>query len=167
MNLRIIYLLIIFSIVETSCKKDDDVTGVNFRQEMRTFVKELSIYSKTNKPDFIIIPQNGQELITNNGETNGDIQTAYINAIDAVGRENLFYGYYADNEPTPKAEKTKLLNLCLLCEQNNIEVLATDYCSTKTKVDNSYKLNEQNNFISFAADQRELNNIPYYPQPIH
>ncbi|MBC8342352.1 MAG: endo alpha-1,4 polygalactosaminidase, partial [Bacteroidetes bacterium] len=54
------------------------------------------------------------------------------------------------------------------CEQHGVEILATDYCSTHSKMDNSYQLNEQNGFISFAADERNLLNIPDYPSvPYH
>jgi cysteinyl-tRNA synthetase len=34
-------------------------------------------------------------------------------------------------------------------------------------MDNSYQINFDNNFISFAADQRDLNNIPVYPATIY
>jgi len=43
--------------------------------------------------DFILIPQNGQEILTMDGESTGTPATNYINAINGVGREDLFYGY--------------------------------------------------------------------------
>ncbi|MEA3392800.1 MAG: endo alpha-1,4 polygalactosaminidase [Candidatus Marinimicrobia bacterium] len=133
---------------------------------MRDFVRELSAYSKNVDSTFIIIPQNGQELITDNGEGDGIPQTSYLNAIDATGRENLYYGYNNNDEATPEEDKQQLLNLCLLCKQYNVEVLTIDYCSTHSKMDSSYYWNETNGFISFAADQRDLNNIPDYPATI-
>jgi cysteinyl-tRNA synthetase len=75
----------------------------------------------------------------------------------------MFYGYEDDDQPTPAAETSHLLSLCILCEEHGVEVLATDYCSTHSNMDDSYLQNAQNGFISFAADQRELNNIPDYP----
>lgn len=134
---------------------------------MRNFVIEINNYAKNFDEDFIIIPQNGQELITDNGEKNGVVYTDYINAFEATGRESMFYGYYNDDEITPEEDKQYLLNLCLLCKQNDIVVLSTDYCSTQSKMDNSFVLNNQNGFISFAADQRNLNNIPDYPTPVY
>ncbi len=159
-------LLIIFLIVVIiKCGDNDPITteDINYRQEMRDFIIDISNYAKSINNNFLIIPQNGQELITNSGEADGAIQTEYLTAIDATGRESMFYGYYADNEETPFEDQQHLLELCLLCEQNNIEVLTTDYCSTKSKINNSYLINEQNGFISFAADERNLNNIPNYP----
>jgi len=153
----------------SGCNKNDNPLPENmdYRQEMRNFVIELSEYSKNINENFIIIPQNGQELITDNGESSGNLQTEYINSFDATGRESMFYGYYKDDKETPDEDKNPLLNLCLLCEQNEIEVLTTDYCSTHSKMDDSYSQNEQNGFISFAANERELNNIPDYPVNVY
>jgi cysteinyl-tRNA synthetase len=149
----------------TGCGKDDPLIGedIDYRQKMREFVMDLGTYAKSYDSNFLIIPQNGQELLTNNGEGNGKVQISYIESIDATGRESMFYGYYTDDEETPEEDKQHLLDLCLLCEQYNVKVLATDYCFSQSKMDNSYLLNEQNGFISFAADERELDNIPAYP----
>ncbi len=146
----------------------DNVAGppagnVNYREEMREFVTDIGVYAKGIDNTFIIIPQNGQELITDSGEGDGTPEADYLDAIDATGRESMFYGYYNDDEATPVQDKEHLLQLCLLCEQYGVEVLATDYCFTHSKMDDSYSQNQGNGFISFAADHRELNNIPDYP----
>lgn len=146
----------------------DDATGPSgensvYRQEMRSFVMALSSWSKGQQSGFIIIPQNGQELATDNGDPGGTPQIAYLASMDATGREDMFYGYISDNVPTPASESEYLRDLCLLCEDNGVQVMATDYCWTREYVDDSYQTNEQYGFISFAADQRELNTIPGYP----
>jgi len=164
---KIIFSLFAGVIIFASCNKNPIPEGTDFRQEMRDFVIELSEYSKSYDNSFIVIPQNGQELITDTGEGDGNIYSDYVQAIDATGRESMFYGYYNDDEVTPDEDMQHLLDLCLVCEQENIKVLATDYCSTQSKMDNSYLLNNQNGFISFAADQRNLNNIPIYPTSIY
>jgi len=168
-NLTTIFINSLIILITQGCGKEETniPDNVDFRQEMRTFIIELSTYAKTNRGDFAIIPQNGQELITEDGELNGTLQTAYLQAIDATGREDMFYGYNNDDEATPEEDKQYMLDLCLLFEQNGVEVLTTDYCSTPSKMDNSYQTNEQNGFISFAADERDLNNIPAYPAEPH
>jgi cysteinyl-tRNA synthetase len=164
-EIKLIVVLLIFHIVTLGCNGDspNPIGEVDYREEMRDFVGDISNYAKSSDPEFLIIPQNGQELLTRSGDPDGILELNYIASIDATGREDMFYGYDADNKETPADDAQYLLDLCLLCEQNGIEVLATDYCWTKEKVDNSYLLNEQNGFISFAADERELNNIPEYP----
>lgn len=142
---------------------DKESADTEYRQEMRLFVQNISAYAKSINPNFLVIPQNGQELVTDTGEPNGIPNLIYLGAIDAVGREDLFYGYKGDNRPTPDRETQYMLSLCLICEQNGVEVLTTDYCSSKSKMLKSYQLNEQQGFISFAADHRNLDNIPSYP----
>jgi cysteinyl-tRNA synthetase, unknown class len=136
--------------------------AVDYRTEMRNFVIGISQYTKARNAQFAIIPQNGIELITSNGESDGTLVQTYINAIDGVGQEDLFYGYDDDNVPTPSDD-----NLYLREYLNRIKtskkVLVTDYCSSKTNMDKSYASNNTNGYISFAADHRELDNIPSYP----
>lgn len=167
MKIKLFVILIIFIhlFFVTSCKEEDSVSpeDINYRQEMRNFVTGISKYAKSKNPEFNIVPQNGQELATFTGESEDEPILEYLDVIDATGREDLFYGYVEDNVETPEEDKNYLIDLCKIFEENNVEVLAIDYCSTHTKMDNSYKQNEQNGFISFAADKRELNNIPNYP----
>ena len=168
-KLIIVVVVVLTQLFVIGCGKDGPVSpeNIDFRQEMRIFIMDLGTYAKNYDSDFIIIPQNGQELITGNGEGNGTPQIAYIESIDATGRESMLYGYYNDDEETPAEDKQHLLDLCLLCEQHDVEVLATDYCSSFSNMDNSYLINEQNGFISFAANKRNLNNIPNYPAIPH
>jgi cysteinyl-tRNA synthetase len=152
-----------------SCSDDEetpDYGDVDFRQEMRDFVIQISQYAKAENANFIVIPQNGQELVTINGEEDGTPVSTYLNAIDGVGREDLFYGYDDDNVATPLSEKDYMIAYLDICENNNVEVLTTDYCWTESKMDDSYSQNEIKGFISFAAPDRELNVIPDYPLQI-
>lgn len=126
---------------------------------MRQFVISIS---KHAPPSFIIIPQNGQELLTNQlaGEERTD---DYLAAIDATGREDLFYGYSGDNEPTPAEDTDCMCELLDIGEAAGIRSLVTDYCWTKSKMDDSYRENSAKGYLSFAADSRGLDTIPAYP----
>ncbi len=142
----------------------EPATEGNYRQDMRDFVQGISAYTKGIKPNFIIIPQNGHELLTKNGEETGTLALAYLDAIDGVGREDLFYGYDDDDAATPALEGDHMVSFLDIAEKSGIEVLVTDYCSTQSFVDDSYYQNAARGYISFAADQRELDNIPDYPE---
>ncbi|TES92874.1 MAG: hypothetical protein E3J87_03735 [Candidatus Cloacimonadota bacterium] len=160
-------ILVITAFLIVSCPKERDDNGPenerDYRQDMRDFVQGISEYAKVINPTFIIIPQNGQELLTDNGEESGNPVVAYINAIDGVGREDLFYGYESDDVPTPVAERSYMVAFLDIAENNDVEVLVTDYCSTQVYVDSSYEQNTLKGYISFAADHRNLDNIPTYP----
>ncbi len=159
-HLTLIALLVI---TLTNCDKNNIPEGIDFKQEMRDFVQDLSQYSKNIDADFMVIPQNGEQLATDNGEHNGIAATEYLNAIDGQGREDLFYGYNKDDKATPTDDKNYILPFLEVEENNGVEVLVTDYCSTHSKMDDSYAQNNALGMISFAASERNLNVIPDYP----
>ncbi|MCF6183300.1 MAG: endo alpha-1,4 polygalactosaminidase [Bacteroidales bacterium] len=146
-----------------SCKRNEIPEGINFKQEMRNFVQGISSYAKNSNQNFIIIPQNGNELATENGDKNGSPATAYLNAIDGQGQEDLYYGYDSDDRATSENDKNYLKTFLDIEENNGVEVMVTDYCSTHSKMDDSYVKNSTNGYISFAAPERDLNVIPNYP----
>lgn len=159
--------LFALSIAVISCKDDEeDLSGINFKEEMRNFVIGISQYAKSNKSNFIIIPQNGIELVTSSGEENDSLHTAYKSAIDGNGQEDLFYGYDNDDQETSAIDKNYLLTFLDKSKSAGNAILVTDYCSTQSKMDNSYIQNNSAGFVSFAATQRELDIIPNYPNPI-
>ena len=162
-NILPILVLALISSCSEDAITDSEYKDINFKQEMRNFVQRISQYAREINNDFLIIPQNGQELITQDGEPDGNPDFSYLYAIDGSGREDLYYGYDADNEPTSVEDTNYLLAFCDMCEQNGVEILATDYCSSHEKMDDSYAQNLAKGYISFAAPDRELNIIPDYP----
>jgi cysteinyl-tRNA synthetase len=168
-SLKNLFHVLFVVLITASCGKDDDpaIPDLDFRQEMRVFVQEISAYAKDQKANFLIIPQNGQEILTTNSEKDGTVASEYVNAIDAVGREDLFYGYTGDDVSTPTEDHNFLIDFCDVAKNNGKVVLTTDYCSTHSKMDDSYTQNQTKGYVSFAADHRELDNVPTYPVTIH
>ncbi len=165
-------LLILFFVFSNFVEKDFKTLNIegkysfhkkNYRQDMRKFVQNISNYSKKINPSFIVIPQNGCEIITENGEPDGKILERYLKAIDAIGREDLFYGYTEDDIPTPEEERNYMIQFLDIAKSKNKKIFVTDYCSTRDFVDDSYYQNSKRGYISFAADHRELDDIPQYP----
>ena len=146
-----------------SCTTSPGLPDRDFRQDMRDFVIKIADTAHVTDPSFIVIPQNGQELISLSKEPGEPLATDYITAINGTGREDLIYGYTEDNIATPITENEYMRNYLDVFESEGIEVLTIDYCSSIENMDNSYSQNELNNYISFAADQRNLTNIPKYP----
>ena len=141
--------------------------AIDYREEMRRFVIAISQYGKKFDKNFIVIPQNGLELITKDGSASGELQQGYLREISAVGAESLVYGYSGDDEPTPADASEYMLKLCRLYAQNGVRVLVTDYCSAASDVDASYRRNQENGFLSFAAGKRALTAVPKYPNAPH
>lgn len=162
-------ILIFLSLLLVSCEKENemnDTEGV-YKQRMREFVMNISQYSKSIKPGFNVIPQNGLELISDNGDDSGQPNVAYLNAIDANGQEDLFFGYNADDQATPNQENAYLRTFLNMSKKADNVILVIDYCFSPEKVLSSYNQNANAGFISFAANKRELNAIPTFPTPIH
>lgn len=111
-----------------SVSNDDSASEMDYRQEMRDFVIGISTYSKQKNPYFIIIPQNGQELLTSGGDSNDPIAKDYIAAIDGVGREDLFFGYDDDNVPTDEKDTERIFSMLDIARDNGVAVMVTDYC---------------------------------------
>ena len=143
---------------------DPSTSGnTQYKQDMRAFVQNISAYARGIKPGFIVIPQNGHELVTADGSTTGAASTVYLNAINGVGREDLFYGFASDDVSTPAATRDKIIKYMDIAKANNVQPLVTDYCWTMSNVADSYARNAAKGYTSFAADSRELDRIPGYP----
>jgi cysteinyl-tRNA synthetase len=149
------------------CNPDKNTENeTEFKQKMRDFVIGISQYAKASNPDFLIIPQNGIELVSSNGDASGAPHDAYLQAVDAHGQEDLFYGYDNDDQKTKAADTDYLLPFLNLSKNAGNTILVTDYCSTPSKMTDAYQSSVNNGFVGFAANQRELNQIPTFPNPV-
>lgn len=148
----------------TACSNNDEEDGGStntmYKQEMRNLVQGISAKAKGINVNFAIIPQNGIELVTTNGDNEGEPDMAYLNAIDGNGQEDLFFGYVNDDEATPAEDNAYLRSLLNISKAHGKTILVTDYCSTPAKMASSYKQNQAAGYVSFAAPQRALNVIP-------
>ncbi|TRX40857.1 endo alpha-1,4 polygalactosaminidase [Flavobacterium restrictum] len=169
--MRFLSLTVLGLLFLSSCSKDETVSNgdsvTDAKQKMRDFVIGISQYSKGINPKFNIIPQNGIELVSSTGESSGAPDTAYLNAIDGNGQEDLFYGYDNDNQETPATTVNYLKSFLAISKNAGKKILVTDYCSTPSKMTTSYADNHAAGYVSFAASQRELNTIPNVPSTIY
>ena len=59
----------------------------NAKADMIAFVDAIARHARARRPDFLIVPQNAEALLTNE---------AYRNVIDGIGKEDLLYGEKGD-----------------------------------------------------------------------
>lgn len=159
-------LLIVLLCLLSACKKDNAPEGIDFRAEMRMLVQEIASKARLQNPDFVVIPQNGQELVTTGPEASDPLASDYVTAISALSREDLHYGYNKDDDATPSSEQSYIKAYLDKALAAGKPILVTDYCSTASKMDDAYLQSISAGYVGFAADHRELDNIPSYPQPI-
>src|ERR1700737_1918159 len=77
----------------------------NARAEMIAFVKALAAHARAVKPGFLVVPQNGEELLADKG---------YRAVIDGLGKEDLLFGESKDaraNDAKSIAANVALLHL--------------------------------------------------------
>lgn len=121
---------------------------------MQEFVIAISDYAKAQKPNFIIIPQNGAELAFNYLYQPDGINAAYLNAIDGFGIEELFYfNTYSPNQ--------ELLNM--LSELKTYKpVMVSEMVTDSNSIAHAYQLNVNEGFLCFV---RDANNYYYNTIP--
>jgi len=158
-------IMLFCSVLISACKQEP--APDDYRQAMRDFVIALRIHADTITPNFLLIPQNGEELVTLGEGHETPPAEAYLTAIDGQGREDLLYGYSNDNQPTPEEDRAYMQGHLAVAEEHGVEVLVTDYCWDVNYMTASYEENEIWGFISFSARSRGLDIIPDYPDVPH
>lgn len=151
---------LVFFIVGCTVSKGEKI---NYKEEMKTLVKEISEYSKSRKEEFIVVIQNAEEVIYN---AEGNIDYDFLEHIDGIGKESLFFGYEGDDEKTEDEVTNYSKELLNLYRENNKKVLVIDYCSKEENIRDAYNKCRINNFVSFVANKRALDEIPYYFESI-
>jgi cysteinyl-tRNA synthetase len=127
--------------------------AIDFRQEMRNFVMEIHDYADIYAPGFIIVPQNGIELVT---IAEGSLAQDYLTAVDGHGQEDLFWGYDGFDVATPVSEREWLQFFLDSSLAQGNSILVTDYGTDP----DSYTLNSARGYVSFLAPSRELDQVP-------
>ena len=96
------------------------ILKVNTSRKCGLLYKRLQ-YAKGIDNNFIIIHQNGQELVTIDGAGDSEPSIEYLNAIDGVGREGLFYGYDNDNKATLSADSEYIIAFLDICKKMGLK----------------------------------------------
>lgn len=142
----------ILSLLFISCSKEKRSEKAAIK--MRAFVIELSEYAKAQDPGFLIIPQNGIELCFNYETIDDGTSTNYMNAIDGVGIEELFYnsGTAIDDGRIAQAEEIALTK----------SVLVADYVNPNSYMTDAFSQSDNRGFIPFprAANGYDYQFIP-------
>lgn len=114
----------------------------------------ISAYAKGLQPDFLIVPQNGVELAFVNQDQNDGLALDYIQAIDGVGVEELFF----NGSRTTTDERLSMLRELV---QSKV-VLVSEFVEDDNKAAEAWLLNNQEGFLCFprAHDNYDYALIP-------
>lgn len=105
--------------------------------DMAAFVEALSHYARVTRgvSDFIVVPQNGTDLVR---ELDTSALADYFAAIDAVGAEDTFFYGPRENNNRWQPQLWTIENLDVF-RANAKPVLAIDYVTTAPRVNRFYK----------------------------
>lgn len=119
--------------------EDQDITDA--RRQMLDFVLTVSRTAKNQSPDFLIIPQNAPELV---------VDFEYLNAIDGIGKEDLWYFDDFLNPPQQIKENEELLDSI---KNAGKMVLVTDYPTKNISACDFYGRAAENGYLSYVGNR--------------
>ena len=153
-------MIMVASGMVCSCKNNDKIfinskNTDEYAARMQSFVEKISSYARDLNPDFIIIPQNGEELAFNNTEPADGVKSSYVDAIDGIGIEELFY------DGPLRVDKDRLKMLQTLKSKVK-KIMVSDYVKDNSKVPDALDRSINEGFIAFPrrSDNYDYMDIP-------
>ena len=121
---------------------------------MQEFVEKISNHAKANteRPRFFIIPQNGVELVYNYTDPDDGFRISYINAIDGIGIEDLFYDDDGDLNTDSDDDRIDMLREIKL-KYPDIQIMVSDHVNDDSNIGNAESLSDTESFISFPRSK--------------
>lgn len=126
-------------------------------QEMADFVAAVRAHARGVDPAFTIVPQNAPELAA--------LVPAYLDALDGIAQEDIYYGYDADNEPTPPtitAELEGYLDPFVAAGKLVLTIDYADYRLVPAYVDDAYARSQARGYVPFCT-VRDLDELIVNP----
>lgn len=156
--------LSVFVLAVVACPRPQPPAG-GYRGAMRDLVIAISTYGEASAPGFIVVPQNGLELLAANADPAGPLATAYVVAIDGVSQEHPFYGQDGYDLATPASDRDDLTAWLDRAVSAGLTAMTADYCDSPAKVDDAYAQALARGYLPFVGSTGsiDLDAVPTYP----
>ena len=119
-------------------------------QRMADLVAAIASHAKAEDPDFLIFPQNAPEL--------ADIVPEYLDYVDGIGQEDIYYGYDEGGVATPASVTAELERRLDRFGERGKLVLTIDYATAVDSADDAYARSIANGYVPFVTT-RELDRL--------
>ena len=134
------------------------------REDMRKFIQAISTYARQQKPGFLIVSQNGLDLLMKPeaaDETRRAPARTYMQSIDGALVDGVFYGVPEAGKPVTDERRAYLLPLIDEAKRARLPVLAMDYVREAAGVSDAYRQLSGKGLIPYVAASPgpELNRI--------
>lgn len=114
-------------------------------EKMVAFVARLAAHARKKKPDFIVILQNAEELLRD---------PKMIAAIDAVAKEDLFYGADHSERANPESMVSTILENLAFAKRANRPVFVLDYLKDPSRRETDRAKIEAHGFIPYIGPRK-------------
>jgi len=111
--------------------------------EMVDFISCLSSYARHKKPGFGVFPQNAEEL--------GIRFPEYLEIVDGIGVEDLFYGNPLPGKPSPESWTQERIHNLDKWKEAGKPVLTVDYPLTVEQTDDAYRRSRALGFVPYST----------------
>ncbi len=111
---------------------------------MIAFVTKLAAHARGRKPDFLVVPQNGEALLSDAG---------YRGVIDGIGKEDILYGETKDKQPNSKETISHNIAQLKLLTADGRPVFAVEYLDSPQEIAGARKRLLAYGFIPHFADR--------------
>ena len=112
-------------------------------QEMAAFVAAIRAHARSRDPDFCIFPQNAAQL--------AEAVPTYLDSVDGIGQEDIYYGYEGEDVMTPPAVSAELESTLDLFKNAGKLVLTVDYATTPSHVDDAYTRSQAKGYVPLVT----------------
>ena len=126
---------------------------------MRRFVITISQYGKNLIKTSSSSRKTGLSSLPMTARLAASLRQGYLREVSPWAPSRCFTDTHMTMSLLPPTQEIH----GLLYAQNGVRVLVTDYCSTSSDVDASYRRSKENGFLSFVADKRNLAATLKYP----
>ncbi len=112
--------------------------------DMRTFVREIAEHGRKARPGFLVVPQNGEELLDDEN---------YRQVIDAIGKEDLLFGEIKDKQENPASIIAKRTGMLKLLTRDGKPVLAVEYLDNAKEISSARRALSDAGFVPHFTDR--------------
>jgi cysteinyl-tRNA synthetase len=122
--------------------KVDEFETMGHKDEMIELVARISSHAKAQRSDFIVVSQNGDQLIPNSN---------FRNAIDAFAREDLLYGEDVDGARNDASSIRESIKRLKMLTAEGKPVFVVEYPKKSNQADTAKKEISEHGFIGLTA----------------
>lgn len=132
----------------------DEQGRASAAREMADFVAGLAAYARARRPGFLVVPQNAAGLAA--------LIPAYLNSVDGIGQEDIYYGYDDDDRPTPPDVTAEIERYLDTFKAAGKLVLTVDYAAAPAHVDDAYARSQAKGYVPYVT-VRDLDRLVVNP----